>query len=190
VVVRHGVRVTTPARSLIDAGAVVPPWMVGQCVELALTRRLVTVAGLRVAIDEHSRRGRTGVGILRSYLDQRALGDRRPESVLEPLMARLCRDHGVGPIEYQPVLMLDGQEVRPDFGIFQAMLAVEVDGLDAHGSREALDRDLTRQNLLVTHGYQVLRYTRTHLRRPRQVADQIIRVARQRIELLGGSRAA
>ncbi len=190
VVVRNGVRVTTPARALVDGGAVLPAWQLGRCVEVGLNLRLVTVAGLRTAIDQHSRRGRNGVGVLRRYLDHRALGDRRPESVREPLMARLCRDHGVGPIEYQPKLVLSGIDVRPDTGILKAMLAVEIDGLDTHGSRDALDNDLTRQNLLVEHGYEVLRYTSTHLRRPRQVADQIIRVARRRLALLGGSAVA
>src|SRR5688572_14891266 len=57
-----------------------------------------------------------------------------------------------------------------------ARTAVEVDGLSAHGTREALDRDLARQNLLIRHGYLVLRYTRTHLRRPAKVAAEIIEV--------------
>ena len=62
-----------------------------------------------------------------------------------------------------------------------AKVVVEVDGLDAHSTRDALDHDLDRQNLLVRHGFLVLRYTRTHLRRPAKVADEIITVSRQRL---------
>jgi hypothetical protein len=65
-----------------------------------------------------------------------------------------------------------------------ARTAVEVDGLSAHGTREALDRDLARQNLLIRHGYLVLRYTRTHLRRPAKVAAEIIEVCQRRIDEL------
>lgn len=130
-------------------------------------------------------RGRTGTGALRSYLDHRALGDRTPESMIEPLMARLLyADLGVGPVAYQERLTLDGVEVRPDFLVPRAMTAVEVDGLDAHSSREALDNDLQRQNLLIRHGYLVLRYTKTHLRRPAKVANEIVDVCRRRIDEL------
>lgn len=95
-------------------------------------------------------------------------------------MARLCRDHGIGQVQFQASLVLEGRTVRPDFLIEQAKLVVEVDGLDAHSSRAAFDHDLERQNLLIRHGYLVLRYTKTHLRRPARVANEIITVARQR----------
>jgi very-short-patch-repair endonuclease len=168
VVIHRGVRTTTPARALVDAGAVMRPAALAEAVEKALTMRLVSVRGLRVALEEVARPGRRGVGPLRRHLDRRSLGDKRPESMLEPVAARLLlREHGIGPIEYQRTIVLDGRELRPDFHCPWPLVVVEVDGLDAHGSREALDRDLARQNLLVAHGYQVLRYTRTHLRRPR-----------------------
>jgi very-short-patch-repair endonuclease len=182
VTVRQQVPITNPLRSLLDAGVELPRHLVGDCVERALVSRLVTVKGLRVILAELGGRGRTGTAALRNHLDQRALGDRRPESMIEPLMARLLyADLGIGPIEYQPTLVLDGVELRPDFLVTRAMAVVEVDGLDAHGSREALDRDLARQNLLVRHGYLVLRYTTTHLRRPAKVAAEIVKVCAERI---------
>jgi very-short-patch-repair endonuclease len=185
VVTRRLVPVANPMRSLLDAGAVLPPSVVGACVELALTNRLVTVKGLRVILADLGGRGRAGTAALRGHLDRRALGDRSPESVIEPLMARLLySDLGIGPVEYQQTLTLDGEDVRPDFLVSLAMTAVEVDGLDAHASRTALDQDLRRQNLLVRHGYLVLRYTTTHLRRPAQVANEIVAVCRRRIDEL------
>lgn len=182
VVERRQLRVTNPLRTLLDAGAVVPPAVVGDCVERALTSRLVTVRGLRVVLHDLGGPGRAGTGPLRRHLDRRALGDRRPESMLEPLMARLLyKDLGIGPIRYQPTLVLDGTIVRPDFLAELAKLAVEVDGLDAHSTRDALDRDLARQNLLIRHGYLVLRYTITHLRRPGAVTKEIVHTARARM---------
>ncbi len=182
VTARQQVPITNPIRSLLDAGVELPRHLVGDCVERALVSRLVTVKGLRVILAELGGRGRTGTAALRNHLDQRALGDRRPESMIEPLMARLLyADLGIGPIEYQPTLVLDRLELRPDFLVTRAMAVVEVDGLDAHGSRAALDRDLARQNLLVRHGYLVLRYTTTHLRQPAKVAAEIVATCRQRI---------
>lgn len=176
----RGVPVTTPARTLVDVGCVVGPRVFAAALESALHRRLVTVKALRGMIDDVQGRGRNGVGVLREALDTRALGDSRPESMLEPLMARLCANANIEGVEYQAELVLDGRRIRPDFLIRDAMLVIEVDGLSVHGTREALDHDLERQNLLATHGYQVLRYTVTHLRSPDRTADQILRTARKR----------
>ena len=80
-------------------------------------------------------------------------------------MARLLlpADLGIGPVEYQATIRLEGRTLHPDFLVTLAKVVVEVDGLDAHSSRDALDHDLDRQNLLIRHGFLVLRYTRTHL---------------------------
>lgn len=186
VTVRRHVPVTNPIRTLLDAGAVLPRPVVSECVERALVARLVTVKGPRLILADLGGRGRSGTAALRGHLDRRALGDRRPESVIEPLMARLLYDDlGIGAIEYQPTLLLEGHRVRPDFLVPAALVVVEVDGLDAHASRAALDSDLERQNLLVRHGYLVLRYTISHLRRPARVAAEIRATCLDRIEQLG-----
>ncbi len=177
VTVRRGVPVTKPARTLVDVGCLVSRPLFVTALERALHRRLVTVRSLRSMIEEVAGRGRNGVGVLREVLDQRALGDARPESMLEPLMARLCARNGVADVRYQVELVLDGRRIRPDFLIPDAKLVIEVDGLDVHGNRDALDHDLERQNLLASHGYQVLRYTSTHLRSPDRTASQILRTS-------------
>lgn len=177
---RYQLPVTKPARALLDAAAVLPRPELGEAVEQALIDRLVTVAGLRRMLDELGRRGRRGAGGLRSYLDTRALVDRRAESQLEPLMARLCRDHGVGPVLFQEPVVLDGREFRPDFQIPDVRLAIEVDGLDAHRARAVFDSDLARQNAFIRNGWLVLRYSSTHLRAPARVAREIIGVAQDR----------
>lgn len=183
---RAHVPVTTPMRALLDAGAVVPAGVLGDCVERALVNRLVTVKGLRTIVQDLGGRGRAGTAALRSHLDRRSLGDRRPESMIEPLMARLlASDLGIGPVDYQPTLVLAGRRVRPDFVVRLAHVAVEVDGLEVHRSRRALDADLERQNLLIRHGYLVLRYTVTHLRAPAKVVAQIRAVSLRRMEDLG-----
>ncbi len=182
VTVKQQIPLTNPIRSLLDAGVELPRRVVGDCVERALVARLVTVKALRVILAELGGRGRTGTAALRDHLDRRALGDRRPESMIEPLLARLLyADLGIGPIEYQPTLVLAGSKVRPDFLVTRAMAAIEIDGLDAHATRAALDQDLTRQNLLVRHGFLVLRYTTTHLGRPARVVEEIVMTCRQRI---------
>ncbi len=185
---RRGVPTTTPARTLLDVGAVVSPHRLAQLVESALISRLVTVAGLRAILDELGGRGRRGTGPLRAYLDKRALGDQRPESVLEPVLARICREAQIGPVLFQHEVVLDGHRVRPDITLPVPLVIVEADGFSAHGSPEALHRDLWRQNLFIRHGYLVLRYTHRHLRRPSKVAAEISAVCRTRRQELAAAR--
>ncbi len=184
VTVRRGVPVTKPARTLVDVGCLVSRPLFVTALERALHRRLVTVRSLRSMIEEVAGRGRNGVGVLREVLDQRALGDARPESMLEPLMARLCARSAVVDVRYQAELVLEGRRIRPDFLVPDAKVVIEVDGLGVHGTRDALDRDLERQNLLISNGYQVLRYTSTHLRSPDRTASQIFRTCARRLEQL------
>jgi very-short-patch-repair endonuclease len=185
VTVRRQVSLTNPMRTLLDAGAVISSRTVAECIERALMTRLVTVKGLRLILRDLGGRGRSGTGALRQHLDRRALGDRRPESMIEPLMARLLYDDlGVGPIDYQPTLSIEGRRVRPDFLVRLARVVIEVDGLEVHGTRGALDHDLERQNLFTRNGYLVLRYTVTHLRAPARVAREVRSVCIDRITSL------
>ena len=46
-----------------------------------------------------------------------------------------------------------------DFAYPQRRLAVELDGFESHGQRDAFDRDRARQNQLVLLGWTVLRFT-------------------------------
>jgi hypothetical protein len=183
--VRGGIPITTPARTLLDLGAVEPAEVVAAAVEVALYKRYATVKGLRLMLDEFARPGRRGCGVLRHVLDDRALGDARPESRWEPVVARVVKAFGVEGVVYQHEVLLAGQKKRIDFGIPEALVGVEMVGLEAHASRAALDNDLARQNLLQgTGGWLILGYTSTHLRRPAQVAREIIRVATERRDFL------
>lgn len=177
---RKGVPATTPARTLLDAAAVLTRHQLDQAVEQAIINRLVTVDGLRHILDELGKPGRRGAGKLRSCLDTRALGDARAESQLEPLTARLCRDHGIEGILFQESIVLDGVTYRPDFQIPAARLIIEVDGLDAHRSRDAFMHDLRRQNAFIRHGWLILRYSAADLRRPAAVAREIRDMVRHR----------
>lgn len=56
-------------------------------------------------------------------------------------------------------LRIDGITVVPDVLFEASRLVVEVDGYQVHGGPAAFQRDRDRQNLLVGHGYVVLRLT-------------------------------
>ena len=83
--VRNLVPVTTPVRLLVDLGAVVEVADLTKVVDAAVVKGLTTFPALHSMVEEVARRGRRGIGRLRLVLDDRPLGDRRPESVLEVL---------------------------------------------------------------------------------------------------------
>ncbi|HET7487705.1 MAG TPA: DUF559 domain-containing protein [Acidimicrobiales bacterium] len=175
---RSGIPTTTPMRALVDLAAVVEREAVEDALERALTRRLLSVAGVEHALDEVARRGRPGAGALRRVLDDRALGAERPDSLLEPRMARLIRSAKLPPAVFQHEVW-DGRRfvARVDFAYPSAGLAVEVDGFDPHGSRRAFQRDRDRQNELVALGWTVVRFTWLDVvRRPSKVAAGLRRM--------------
>ncbi len=64
--------------------------------------------------------------------------------------------------EYQPV---KDRKFRIDFAFPMEKVAVEFDGYRYHGfSKKGFRQGLERQNILVAHGWRVLRYTLTDVR--------------------------
>jgi len=175
---RRGLPTANPLRTLVDLGAVLRPTLVEDALDRALERRLVTVHGVEATIEALARRGRRGVGVLRTIVDERALGRSRPDSLLEPRMARLLRAHTLPPFVFQHEVRHDGRFVaRVDFADADLRIALEVDGFESHATPRALQSDLCRQNALVALGWTVLRFTWSDVvRRPEMVAATIRRV--------------
>ncbi|MBN1530757.1 MAG: DUF559 domain-containing protein [Thermoleophilaceae bacterium] len=161
---REGIPVTTPARTLIDLADV-------------LNRR-----GLERALDEaeYHRRdltglaplpGRRGAGALAALLAERR-ADTRTRSELEELFLSHCSKHGFAWPEVN--VHVEGRE--RDFLWRRQRLVVEVDGAQAHATREAFERDRGRDAELTAAGYRVMRFTHRRLtREPEEVAGQLRR---------------
>ena len=64
--------------------------------------------------------------------------------------------------EYQPI---QDRKFRIDFAFPMEKVAIEFDGYRYHGfSKKGFKQGLERQNILVAHGWRVLRYTLTDVR--------------------------
>ncbi|MGH9041439.1 MAG: type IV toxin-antitoxin system AbiEi family antitoxin domain-containing protein [Acidimicrobiia bacterium] len=153
--------VTKPARTIVDLGAVLTPAKLEDVLDRALSRRLLTIAGVERMLSDLSRPGRHGTAVLRVVLDERALGKQAADGMLEPRMARLLRKAGLPPAAFQyPIHAPEGRFLaRVDFAYAELLLAVEVDGWATHGSPRAMGKDFVRQNGLVPYGWRVLRFT-------------------------------
>lgn len=173
---RRGIPVTNPMRTLVDLGAV-DKWAVADALERAVIARVCSVVAVERVLDEVARKGRRGAGVIRRVLDDRALGQARPDGLLEARFARLVREHRLP----TPVFQHRVARYRVDFAYPGSMIAIEVDGFEVHASPAALQADLERQNHLVAAGWTVLRFTwRDVVRRPARVAQQVDALLRQR----------
>lgn len=156
---RGAIRLTSPARTLLDLGAVGPPDAVESGVEDALHRRLVTVAQLRATLARLGRSGRPGVATLRAVLAARDPAAAPTESVLEDAFVRLLREAGLPrPARQYPIRAPGRPAVRIDLAYPSHRLAIELDGRRWHSARVDVDRDRSKSNLLAALGWSLLRF--------------------------------
>jgi very-short-patch-repair endonuclease len=170
---RRDIPVTNPLRTMVDLGHVLGPDEVEDALDRGLIAKRFSLVAVEQVLDQLARCGRSGCGVLRRVLDERALGDQRPDGLLEARMARVLQEARLPPASFQHVVRdVDGRFVaKVDFGYPDVRLAIEVDGWAFHGSREAFQDDRERQNRLATAGWTVLRFTwHDVVRRPTDVA--------------------
>jgi very-short-patch-repair endonuclease len=170
--IRQGVPVTNPLRTLVDLGAVSSRWTVEDALDRGLVAKRYTVAAVEWLLHEVARPGRRGCGVLRTVLDERALGTARPDGLLEPRMARLLRAYDLPPAAFQHEV--PEARARLDFAYPDRWLGIEVDGYEVHGTPRAMAADHERHNRLMGAGWKVLRFTWFQVvRQPAAVAGDI-----------------
>ncbi len=159
-VTRAGILVTNPLRTIVDmAGSpTLSPTDLTDAIDVALSKRLVTVAGLTAELDRLARRGRPGVGKLRWHLVDRGFIGAPEPSVLESKMGRIIIAAHL-PLPVVEYKVGEDGEYRLDFAWPAILLAVEVDGYIFHFTPAQLQRDHTRRNQLQRAGWTVLVYT-------------------------------
>ena len=172
ITIRHGVPMTKPLRTLVDLGAVVPANVVSDALEAGLSARLFHIRAADAALDEFGCKGRTGVGVFRRVIDDRALERGIPDGLLEPRMARLLKKHDLPKAVFQFWVTA---KIRVDFAYVDLRVVIEVDGFKTRSTPKRMAADLERQNELVTLGWTVLRFTwRQVVNQPEKVAQTIL----------------
>ncbi|MFP5318546.1 MAG: endonuclease domain-containing protein [Acidimicrobiia bacterium] len=170
---------TSRARTLLDLGAVCRPAVVERALEGAVHRDLVTLAELDAMLRRVGARGRNGTGVLRELLERRSPGQAATESPLEDDLVRLLWHANLEPERQWVVALPDGRRLRLDLAFPGARVAVEVQGFIWHASRQDLQRDCDRHNLLRILGWQVLAFTAHDIRhRPGYTVETVWRAIR------------
>jgi very-short-patch-repair endonuclease len=175
-VVVEGLPVVSVERTLLDVASMLSPIVLGKAVESSIRLRLTNVDSILEEIALKGGRGVRGTKRLKQVMADRHQ-DTATDSGAESELIFHLRRRGVPEPEIQvPLQSPSGRRIRPDFLWPTLGKAVEVDGLDAHSSADALDSDLARQNILLEMGIELRRFSARQVRRnPGQVVEEIRR---------------
>jgi len=149
----RGIRVTAPARTMLDTAADAAPDELERALSESIALGLARPADLRALL---ARAGaRRGVATLRDLLDPSDDAARVTRSEAERRMLALIRRAGLPRPETN--VRIGAHEV--DFLWRNERVVLEVDGFRYHSSRRAFERDRLRDAELVARGLRVIRVT-------------------------------
>jgi REase_MTES_1575 len=170
--------VTSPARTLLDLGAVIHPREVEHALEDAIRRNLTSWAELNQILARHAASGRNGVGVLRTLLEERSPKDAVLHTRFERRMLKLIKEAGL-PLPERQHLVFDADDypfAQIDLAYPEIKLGIECDSYKFHSGREAWEANLARRNKLTLLGWYIIHVTWRQLTtRPDKVLDEIRR---------------
>ena len=151
---RSGLRVTSPARTIIDFAIDAASRELEHATGEAVARRLMSEHDFDEALGR-APQNHPGAARLRARLYQDPDLLLHTQSVAERLAYPLIIDAGLP----RPHLNQYVEGLKVDLHWPQHRLIVEVDGFQAHGSRQAFEDDRRRDQILAAAGYTVIRIT-------------------------------
>jgi predicted transcriptional regulator of viral defense system len=172
-----GIAVTTVARTLVDLAAVVSPQVLVKALEEAERSHRLDVREIEAVLGRTRTRNGGGHAAMRRALTELArAGTTVTRSWMEDRFLSLLDAHGLPrPLTNQWTNAMEVDACWP-----QARLVVELDGWDAHRTRQAFQRDRIRSNDLQAEGWSVLRFTHADVvHRPADTAARVARALRR-----------
>ena len=153
----HGIPVTTPARTLLDLAAVVPPHHLERASTEAEIRRLTSPTSLADLVARYPTR--PGTRALRRLLARRAIGRTITKRELEASFLAFLDAHAIPRPRTNVIVDLDPKPAEVDCLWPAHRLVAELDGFATHGTRSAFEADRERDRALLLAGYRVTRIT-------------------------------
>jgi hypothetical protein len=163
VTVRHGIPITTVARTLLDLADVLERQALRRVVTEAEYTNRFDLTAVDAAVQANP--GRKGAKLMAAV---GAAGDRTRSTLEDDFIAFLER-HGVEPP--RTAVWVEGYEL--DFVWTHAGLVVELDGAAAHMTRSAFNADRLRDRRLWRAGLRTMRLTSEALRDEDAVLDDL-----------------
>lgn len=174
VIIKDGIPVTGPDRTMLDLGRFVGDGRATRSVEAARRAGLVTWSSLIATLSSHARRGRPGVQRLRRVILAGAHREEVTDTDMELLVLGLIIESGLA----EPALhhnVYDGERfvAEVDLAYPAWKIAIECDG-SVHLDPAVREQDLAKQNDLVLLGWAVLRFSFDRVRdRPQAVVSEV-----------------
>jgi very-short-patch-repair endonuclease len=166
--------VTSPRRTLLDlAGR--KDRRVGRLLDQGLRRNIMEIGDLWIYVEQGWMRGRRGVRILRGLLAERTPGLAPTDSDLELELRRHLDAAGLPEPTHQCPVEIPQATIHIDLSYPDRMLAIEVDGFEAHADKDSFDRDRERDGELSLLGWTVLRFTWAQIRYRHDWVVELIR---------------
>jgi very-short-patch-repair endonuclease len=160
VTTRRSIRVTVPARTLVDIAGLVGKLELEIALDDALRRKIVTLRQVRIRLDERGPNGIKGWGSLDRLVRERE-GTAPSGSAKETTFLSGLRKRGLPiPAKQYRIVDADGRFLaRPDFAYPEVRIAIEIDsGFHVNPNRRRTD--LRRQNAMTLAGWGVLYFDR------------------------------
>jgi Transcriptional regulator, AbiEi antitoxin/Protein of unknown function (DUF559)/AbiEi antitoxin C-terminal domain len=166
--VEDGIRVTTPARTVLDLAASLKTDALRRALDRTEILELTDYPALDAIARAHP--GHRGAKRLRTAVATYLAGT-MTRSDLEELFLALCRRHGLPP----PVVNGEVCGLEVDFLFAEQRLIVELDSWRYHKTRHAFDADRARDALHLRRGYRTLRVTDRQLERDQHAVVATLR---------------
>ena len=173
VILRDGMRCTSPLRTVIDLSGPMSVRALGELVDDFLRRRVLSLEALRERVDRTRPAPGRSVATLRKVLAQRVPGYDPGESALEARIVRIIHGNGLPLPAQQHRVRYGKNRYRVDFAWPDRKLYLEGNGFGAHNLSTDLDGDARRQNELVLDGWRPIEITWRMT--DAEIADQISR---------------
>jgi very-short-patch-repair endonuclease len=160
VVTIDGLRVTTPARTVVDLASVVSRRVLERALDDLLRRRLVSLESVVDEMGAIGTKGRKGMRTLRNVLRTRFGQGGPSHSEMEKRLFRILVAGGLPAPRKQHQVRRNGRLFAQfDCAYPSLMIAIEADSYRWHGTQTDWDRDRERDRILKLMGWWILRFS-------------------------------
>lgn len=189
VVCLDGFRTTTVERTIVDLAAIWRRGRIRLVLDDAVASKKTTIESVGACLQRVARRGKPGVALLTSVLEEHSPGEPVPNSVLEADLFRLLRRAGLPmPSAQYPLPRDDGVVGLADGAWIEIKLIVEVDGRRWHQRIQNMKKDRDRDIKAAAEGWQVIRPLHEHVvGAPEETARELRTIIATRSQQLGVS---
>jgi very-short-patch-repair endonuclease len=158
-----GIPTTSPVRTLIDLGGLLPRPAFEDVLDTAIVQGIVRAKRLEVRARELWAPRRNGCALVLELLEARHPQLARAANIWEARVVRIVRRLGMPEPRINHPVRVGGRRRHLDLAWPDAKVAVEFDGFVPHSRRRVFDDDRARQNDLVEDDWCVFRVTKTML---------------------------